>query len=447
MATTLLSAWNRTVRAAGRAPAVIDAATGRTWSRAELDALGSHWAARHGEGLRGRAVLFALPNGPAWFEVFLGLLKSGAVIGATEPDEPLEGRRNLAAAAGALLWHEEALEPPPRLAAWRRNPRVLKVTSGTTGRPRILAFSDAQMLADGRQICATMGIRPRDLNLALVPLGHSYGLGNIVVPWLAQGTAALVGLPPLPQAISAAIRRWHPTVFPSVPALLRLLAEADLDRRPWRRVRLVISAGAPLPAGVAQRFHARFGRKVHNFYGSSETGGIAYDRTGGATLAGRGVGRPLEGVRLAFGRAGRFTVTSAAVFTRAGVPGPGRHRPADRGRRNQRGELVLLGRTGRMLKLAGRRLDPVEIERELQRIPGVDQALVAPHPRKADALAAVIAGSADPAAVAAALRPRLARWKIPRKFIVLEAFPLTARGKPDLRRALAALSAAVPAGE
>ena len=77
-----------------------------------------------------------------------------------------------------------------------------------------------------------------------------------------------------------------------MPALLRLLTEVDVDRRPWRRVRLVISAGAVLPAEVAQRFQARCGRKIHNFYGSSETGGIAYDRTGEATRDGRSVGRP-----------------------------------------------------------------------------------------------------------------------------------------------------------
>ena len=51
-------------------------------------------------------------------------------------------------------------------------------------------ITDAQMLADGRQICATMGIRPGDLNLGLIPFGHSYGLGNLVVPLLTQSSWA-----------------------------------------------------------------------------------------------------------------------------------------------------------------------------------------------------------------------------------------------------------------
>ena len=58
----------------------------------------------------------------------------------------------------------------------------------------------------------------------------------------------------------------------------------------------MISAGAPLSAEVAQQFYRRYGIKIHNFYGSSETGGICYDRTGNATLSGRSVGKPLSGV-------------------------------------------------------------------------------------------------------------------------------------------------------
>ena len=152
-------------------------------------------------------------------------------------------------------------------------------------------------------------------------------------------------------------------------------------------------------------------------------------------------------MRLAFGPAGRFTVKSAAVFTPAGVRAPGSHRPADRGGRGGRGELVLLGRAGRMLKLAGKRVDPAEIEWELQQCHGVSQAWVAPHPQRADALAAIVAGPVDPVKLAAALRDRLPRWKIPRKFVIVGQFPLTARGKTDRPRLQALLSGAAPAPE
>jgi acyl-CoA synthetase (AMP-forming)/AMP-acid ligase II len=435
---TLLSAWHRTLRANPGAAALVDDAAGRTWSRREIDAAAAAWAARHGRALHGSTVVFAEANGAGWLEVFLGLLQSGAVVAAVEPGEPAAAQRALAHAVGAAaLWSEGRLDS---LASHRqRRPpgaRLLKLTSGSSGAPRVLAFTDAQLLADGRQVCATMGIRARDRNLGLIPFGHSYGLGNIVVPLLAQGTAVVCGVPPLPQAVAAAVARWRPTVFPSVPALLRALAETTADPAPWRSLRTVISAGAPLAAETAQKFYERFGRKIHNFYGSSETGGIAYDRSGEATLSGRSVGEPLEGVRLTWEGRGRFIVRSAAVFT-LGNPrarrGRGAHRPADLARPDPAGRIVLLGRRGRMLKLAGRRLDPAEVERALEALPGVREARVAAHPRRSDALAAAVAGEIGADAALAALRARLAAWKIPRRLIVVPEFPRTPRGKIDPR--------------
>ena len=394
--------------------------------------------------LSGETVVFSEPNGPAWLQVFLGLLKAGAVPAPLDPGEPAEARRSLAQAVRArLLWSPGGFH---RIQRGRPAPSdgrcILKITSGSTGAPRALPFTDSQVLADARQICATMGIRPTDINLGLIPFGHSYGLGNLVLPLLAQGTAIVSGVPALPQALAAGIAAWRPTVFPAVPALVWALAEADVEPRKLRSLRTVLSAGSELPQQAAQAFHRRFGLKVHSFYGSSETGGITYDRTGEAALTGRSVGRPLKGVRLAFGRGRRFTVASAAVFT-LGNPrarrGRGVHLPADLGRPDAAGELVLLGRAGRTIKVAGRRFNPAEIEGVLRKFPGVGDAFVAADPRRPHALAAVVAGTASADAIRAALRGRVAPWKIPGRLIVLPRLPVTARGKTDFRRLMALL--------
>jgi acyl-CoA synthetase (AMP-forming)/AMP-acid ligase II len=441
MPATILEVWNSTARSSPGARALIDATREKTWNRRELDALAKKWAAATAGSVAGETVVFAESNGPGWLEVFLGSLMSGAVPAALDPGEPAEAQRAIAEKIGArFLWSSGRLD---RIGGGRRRRRdgrrILKLTSGSTGEPRALPFTDAQMLADGRQICATMGIRFDDVNLGLIPFGHSYGLGNLVLPLIAQGTAVVCGLSALPQAVAAAIEQWRPTIFPAVPALLRALAEADVDPRKIRSLRTVISAGSILPAEVAEAFYRRFGLKIHSFYGSSETGGIAYDRTGDAALNGRGVGMPLQGVRLAFGRGRRFTVESPAVFTlgnrRAGRT-HGIHLPADFAQLTARRELMLLGRSGRLIKIGGRRLSPAEIEQALRKLPGIRDAFAAPHPRRPDVLAAAVAGTTSADAVRAALRGRMAPWKIPRKIIVLEQFPLTARGKPDNRRLL-----------
>ncbi|MEO7413999.1 MAG: class I adenylate-forming enzyme family protein [Opitutaceae bacterium] len=430
MSATLLEAWNRTVTAAPDAIALIDVGANRRWTRAEIEADAQTWQSRNGMAAAAQTVAFADANGAGWLTVFLGLLKSGAVAVPLDPGEPIDAQRATAKKVGATyLWSAgelEALDARARPARDRR--RLLKLTSGSTGAPRALRFTDEQMLADGRQVCAGMDIRPDDINLGLIPWGHSYGLGNLIVPLLAQGTAILFGAAPLPHAIAAAIAEWRPTVFPAVPALLRALAESSVETSALTSLRTVISAGAPLGPEVARGFREKFQRRIHSFYGSSETGGITYDPTGECAETGRSVGYPLPGVQLRFGRGKRFSVESAAVT------GSGVFRPADRGELNDRGELVLLGRAGRMLKIAGRRLDPAEVERALRSLPGVSDAFVDSHGERTDALAAAVVSRDSAAALRELLRPRIASWKIPKKILALPEFPRTARGKADVRQ-------------
>lgn len=435
---TLLSAWENTVRAAPDACAFIEAETGARHTRAEFDRHANAWCEAHGAALRGRTVVLAERNGVAWWRGFLGLLKAGAVIAPLDPGEPPAAQFATATTIrAAAWWRDGGLQPVSANARPARDGRrLIKLTSGSTGVPRALAFTDAQMLADGRQVCAGMDLRPDDVNFGLIPFGHSYGLGNLVVPLLAQGTAIVGGAAALPQAIGEAIARERPTVFPAVPALLRALADAELAPEKLASLRTIISAGALLEPAVAEAFFRKFQRAIHSFYGSSETGGITYDRTGEAARTGRSVGRPLPGVELIFGRGRRFSVASAAVMTighrrRHDGRDVGVHSPADLGALTADGELVLLGRAGRFVKIAGRRLNLAEVERALKGVPGVRDAYVVPHRERADALAAAVATELSGEALRTALRERLAAWKIPKKLVTLAAFPVTVRGKTD----------------
>jgi acyl-coenzyme A synthetase/AMP-(fatty) acid ligase len=373
----------------------------------------------------------SVPNGAAWFEVFLGLLSLGAVPAPIDPSEPEDAQLATAGSIGAgFLWREGRLH---RLDAGSRARAaaaecLVKLTSGSSGRPKALSVTHRQMAADGLQICESMDIRPADANLAAIPLGYSYGLGNLVVPLITQGTRVICLSSPLPHAVAADAARYKPTVFPAVPPILRALAGSDLAARSLSSLRVVISAGSPLAPEVARAFAEKFGVTVHGFYGTSETGGIAYDRTGEATLAGRSVGTPISGVRITLGKSGRCTVSSASVT------GSGRFSPADRAQFNASGELVLLGRTDRVVKVAGRRVDLAEIESALRRVPGVRDAF-AHVPDGAEAvLAAAVATDHSPAEIRRLLRVRIASWKVPSRIVALREFPATERGKTDGRR-------------
>lgn len=437
MSRALLQAWQKVLRGRGDERAVVEAASGCTVTFRELAAAADEWVAAHVSDpgqLAGRAVVFAAPNGVAWLEIFLGLLKAGAVAVPLDPGEPVAAQQRLAGALRAGAWWDGRTLVPFSGARRYRDPAVclIKLTSGSTGQPRPLVFTDAQMLADGSQVTATMGIKPRDLSYALIPLGHSYGLGNLTIPLLAQGVPLVCGSVALPQAIAEDFARWRPTVFPGVPTMWRALAASEVK---LASLRLGISAGAPLAPEVAHEFAARFGQSLHSFYGSSETGGIAYDRRGGAALDGH-VGTAMRGVRLAALAGQRLRVSSAAVTTHGHARRVGRHGAwimPDRVTLNARGEVTLLGRRGTTVKIAGRRVNLAEVAERLRRLPGVREAWVGTTAGADPVLAAVVATERTPAELRAALLPLAATWTIPRKIITVSVLPTTGRGKTDTR--------------
>ncbi len=436
----LLQAWEATLRREGRRRAVLQAPDQKDCTFRDLDLRATAWLARHSpaapDGLRGRAAVFSVANGIDWFVIFLGLLKAGAVIVPVDSSEPKFAQRRLAEALRAgFLWDGDRLLSLQGSRRRRSEVRLLKLTSGTKGTPRPLAFTAPQLLADASQVMGTMGIGARDLNYALIPLGHSYGLGNLTIPLIAGGVPLVCGDSPLPHAIATDFSRFSPTVFPGVPAVWKALSESAVEPASMRSLRLAISAGAPLPAEVARGFLSRVGIRLHNFYGSSETGGIAFDRTGKSTLAG-GVGGALRGVRVTPLRGDRIRVCSAAVFSmgnRRRRGGLGFWTPTDRVHVEKGGELRLSGRRGTTVKIAGRRVNLAEIEAFLRQLGGVRDAWVQVAPGADGVLGAAVATDRPVSELRAELGPLVASWKIPKKLIALPSLPLSPRGKVDTR--------------
>jgi acyl-coenzyme A synthetase/AMP-(fatty) acid ligase len=441
MTSALEQAWEKTLRRRAHDRAIVEAASGATCTFRELDERAAAWLnslpAEIRATLARRAVVFAIPNGIRWLEIFIGLIRAGAVAVPLDSAEPLVTQRAIAEALRAGFWWEGGrfvAVPRPRRF---RDPSiaVIKLTSGSTGAPKPLPATAAQLLADSRQVTGTMGITARDLNYGLIPFGHAYGLGSIIVPLLAQGVPAVCGALPLPHAIAEDFARWRPTVFPTVPAVFRALANSEITTTALASLRLAVSAGAPLPPDVAQEFLHRFGKRIHAFYGSSETGGIAYDRTGAETLRG-GIGRALAGVRITRVRGERIRISSAAVFTIGNARRVGAHGawiPPDRVQIDARGNLTLLGRRGAVVKIAGRRVNLAEVAARLRRVPGVRDAWVGINGSAEPILGAALATSRAASEIRAELIGDTAPWKIPKRWTVLSEFPLTVRGKTDTR--------------
>lgn len=447
MADTLFTTWEKTARRHAARTALVEVAAGTRVTFAELAARARAWAERHASpALRRRAVLFSVPNGVTWLEVFLGLLQADAIVVPLDPGEPPESLAAIARALRAAAWWDGTrLRPVEGSAKVFRAPATLiKLTSGSTGAPRPLVFTAAQMLADGRQVMRGMGIRARDTNYALIPFGHSYGLGNLVLPLLAAGVPAVVGSAPFPHAIADDFARWRPTVFPGVPTLWRILSASDAR---LAGLRLAISAGGPLPPEVAAAFQRQHGVALHGFYGSSETGGVSYDQTGRDTLAG-GVGRPLPGVDATLLPGRQLRVSSAAVMTlgnRRRSRSLGAWVMPDLVEIDGRGSLRVVGRRGDFVKVAGRRVSLGDVASRLRALADVTEVWVGVGEGAEPALGAAVVTQLTPAELRARAQASLPAWKIPKLLACFATFPLTARGKTDtaaLRQAVFARGAA-----
>ena len=92
---------------------------------------------------------------------------------------------------------------------------ILKLTSGSTGAPKAALTTEAQLIADATQIIAAMTVRPDDTQIAAVPVSHWYGLGNLMLPLLIQGTALVLRDSFVPHQLPDDARRFGARVFPA----------------------------------------------------------------------------------------------------------------------------------------------------------------------------------------------------------------------------------------
>jgi long-chain acyl-CoA synthetase len=445
-------------------------ADGATWTADEL------WRAhlqlraaltRHGLGASD-LVVSAAANRPEAVPLLLACLSEHVVLmpvdaGATRSEiDDLVVRFQASAAIlpadgagpGAVLHGGLQIVRAPRVPSRTALPggvAMLKLTSGSTGQPKAILTVESHLIRDAERICDGMGIAASDAQIAAIPLSHSYGLGNLVLPLLLQGTAMVLRDAFLPQQVAADARLVGARVFPGVPFMFEHFA-AHAPAGGWpSSLRLLISAGARLDVETIGRFRDQFGQAIHSFYGSSETGGIAFNECDDPADPGC-VGRSLRGVTVtlrpqdgAAPGSGRVHVRSDAVaHGYAGEDagkGPfagGGFLTGDFGRLDERGRLVLTGRLSSFINVAGRKVRPEEVERALLAMPGVADACVVAVPdlRRGQRIGACLVARERISLVEIRrfCAARLAPHKIPRAVLLLDRMPVTARGKIDRAR-------------
>jgi long-chain acyl-CoA synthetase len=361
---------------------------------------------------------------PSEVDTSLGLFGARAVLTGGEHDLPeIHG-----SAGGTRI----AIDRPIAL---------VKLTSGSTGAPRGIATTEQNLIADCENICSTMGITPHDVNLGAIPFSHSYGFSNLVTPLLLRGTAVVTSNDYLPLSILDLANRYQVTIVPGIPTIYGHLARLRPDDGAFRSVRTFISAGAPLSPVIAASFRERHGRPIHTFYGCSECGGISYDRGGGAAERGT-VGSPIRGVQLEISPESRRLVVESTAVAAGYLQGAEENGESFDGSRftvddlvepAPDGEIRIIGRSSELINIAGKKVNPREVEAAILRIRGVREVKVfgTPGGDRGEIVSAMVVADdgVNQQAIRAYCLEQLSVHKVPRIVTMIDELPADGRGK------------------
>ena len=331
-------------------------------------------------------------------------------------------------------------------------------TSGTTGRSKGAMLTHGNLAANAVTLKSYWGWRSgddgRDVLIHALPIFHVHGL------FVASHGALLAGARMLwlgrfdPTKVVALLPRA--TVFMGVPTLyVRLLGERGLTREACANMRLFISGSAPLLIETFDAFRERTGHTILERYGMSETVMLTsnpYDAKDGERRGGT-VGFPLPGVGLRIvgdgtelprESVGAIEVKGPSVFagywrmpekTAQEIRADGFFITGDVATQEADGRVTLVGRAKDLIIAGGLNIYPKEIEEAIDALPGVDESAVigVPHPDMGEGVVAVVVpqkgASVTEEQVRSALEGQLARFKQPRRVIVVDALPRNAMGK------------------
>ena len=328
-------------------------------------------------------------------------------------------------------------------------------TSGTTGRSKGAMLTHGNLLSNARVLHGHWGWRSDDVLIHALPIFHVHGLfvashGALLAGarmiWLAKFDPRRV-IERLPEA----------TVFMGVPTLyVRLLAEPSLSRQACAHMRLFISGSAPLLIETFNEWSERTGHTILERYGMSETIMLTsnpYDpaqgeRRGGTVgLALPGVGlriRDDKGHPLPSGEIGHIEVKGPNVFkgywrmpekTAEDFTTDLWFKTGDVGKVGADGYVTIVGRSKDLIISGGYNVYPAEIEGYLNEMPGVAESAVigVPHADFGEAVVAVVVpkpGAAlDGSALSAALKSKIANFKVPKATFIVADLPRNAMGK------------------
>ncbi len=332
----------------------------------------------------------------------------------------------------------------------------LMYTSGTTGRPKGVMLTHANLAWKNLAHLVEFGFTSADLGLACGPLYHVGALDLTTTSLIAAGATTIIHRGFDAAAVVDELERSRVTVVWLAPAMVNaIMALPDIEQRDLTSVRLVINGGEKMPIPLIERIQRTFSSAwFADAYGLTETvsGDTFLDRDSIVTKLGS-VGRPclhLEldiwdeaGTSVSPGERGEIVMRGPKVFkgywrdpeaTAAAFAGGWFH-TGDIGVRDEDGYLFIVDRLKDMIVSGGENIAGSEVERVLYEHPDVLETAVVgrPDPRWGEVPVAFVVLRAGATTSADALlehcRTQLAKFKVPREITFLDALPRNPSGK------------------
>jgi malonyl-CoA/methylmalonyl-CoA synthetase len=326
-------------------------------------------------------------------------------------------------------------------------------TSGTTGRSKGAMLTHDNLASNSLSLVDYWRFTDKDVLIHALPIYHTHGLfvaSNVTL----FARASMIFLPKFdPELIIKLMARA--TVLMGVPTFYtRLLQSPALSRESTKHMRLFVSGSAPLLADTHREWFARTGHAVLERYGMTETNMNTSNPYDGDRVPGA-VGHPLPGVSVrvtdpetgkvvARDSIGMIEVKGSNVFkgywrmpekTKAEFRDDGFFITGDLGKIDAKGYVHILGRGKDLVISGGFNVYPKEIESEIDSMPGVIESAVigVPHADFGEGVTAVVVrdknAAVDESTVLKALDGRLAKFKMPKRVIVVDELPRNAMGK------------------
>lgn len=430
---------------------------------------------------QGSIVALLMPNGPDIFVAAHALFAVGAIA---MPLGPTATRAELAAfatktgldaviAAPALQKAAEALiadtapsaplfltnrldeiERPPVTLPKRAgaDPALYLFSSGSTGLPKIVPHTHAELVADGIRTSTAWDLQPDDVAVNILPPNFAMGFLLGVIDVVSRGASTVYWSDALPLALSRrklldTMAREQVTFMGAVPAMYEIMASQtggfDL------KVRLAFSGGAALKRPIFDGVRERFGITLRQSYGSTEAIFVAHNSSANPDTTWASVGAPAGDAQVRIAPmetdlgadVGELEIKSSSLMQGyLGDVGANAEafdgdwfRSGDLALLDEAGRIVIKGRSKLLIEVSGYKIDPIEVEDTLVDLPAVAEAAVAglPDSRSGNRLVAFVVRGAEITAddIIRHARSRLSVQKVPVEIAFVDALPRSPTGK------------------